>query len=102
MSKKMQSYRCARRNRLETETCGENILSEILEVEPLTQMHFNATAVREKCEKQRGESERRAERNQDIIKQRKESCRQYDLLLFKMEYIENNAAIVCTVSRESS
>lgn len=49
-----------------------------------------------------GESERRAERNQDIIKQRKESWRQYDLLLFKMEYIENNAATVCTVSRKSS
>lgn len=49
-----------------------------------------------------GESERGAERNQDIIKQRKESWGQYDLLLFKMEYIENNAATVCTVSRESS
>ena len=64
-------------------------------------MHFNATGVREKSEKQ-GESERRAERNQDIIKQRKESWGQYNLLLFKMEYIENYAATVCTVSGESS
>lgn len=48
-----------------------------------------------------GELERIAERNQDIIKQRKE-LQAIRLLLFKMEYIENNAETVCTVSRKSS
>lgn len=52
--KKRQFYRCARLNRVKTVTCWENMFSEFLEVEPLTQMHFNGTGVREKSEKQRG------------------------------------------------
>lgn len=52
--KKKHFYRCARLHRVKTVTGWENTFSEFLEVEPLTQMHFNGTGARERSEKQRG------------------------------------------------
>lgn len=47
-------------------------------------------------------AQRNIEKQREIIKQqaKKVSCRRYHLFLLEMEYIENHAATVCTVSCE--